>query len=81
MRSIEELTPRMVRVTLGGGELEGLEVAQPAASVRLLIPFPSEPLVIPTWTGNEFLAMSGDKEEGVVDADAEADHRTHLRSP
>lgn len=49
----------MARVTLGGRELQGLEVAQPAASVRLLIPFPDEALVIPEWTGNEFLMDDG----------------------
>ena len=36
----EALSPRMVRITLAGGELEGLLVEQPAASVRLLLPSP-----------------------------------------
>ncbi len=50
----------MVRVTLAGGELEGLIVDEPAASVRLLLPSPgaNEP-VIPTWKGNEFLLPDG----------------------
>ena len=50
----------MVRLTLTGGELEGLLVDEPAASVRLLLPSPgtNEP-VIPTWKGNEFLLPDG----------------------
>jgi NADPH-dependent ferric siderophore reductase len=49
-----------VRVTVGGSELEGLVVDQPAASVRLLLPSPgSRGLVMPTWNGNEFLLADG----------------------
>jgi NADPH-dependent ferric siderophore reductase len=56
------LTPRMVRVTVGGAELEGLVVEQPAASVRLLIPGPgAKELVIPAWNGNEFLLPDGSR--------------------
>ena len=49
----------MVRITLAGRELEGLVVDQPAASVRLVVPWPGEDLVIPDWTGNEFLLPDG----------------------
>ena len=40
VRRVERVSPRMVRVTLAGPELEGLTVEQPAASVRLLLPSP-----------------------------------------
>lgn len=50
----------MGRVTLGGPELEGLIVEQPAASVRVLLPPPDGgELVIPDWAGNEFLLPDG----------------------
>jgi NADPH-dependent ferric siderophore reductase len=52
------VTPHLVRVTLGGTELAGLEPGLPAASVRLLVP-PRGELVIPAWTGNEFLLPDG----------------------
>jgi len=48
----------MTRVVLGGAELEGFSVDDPAASVRLLLPVDGE-LVIPTWRGNEFLNSDG----------------------
>jgi NADPH-dependent ferric siderophore reductase len=60
---VTPITPRLVRVTVGGPELEGLVVEQPAASVRLLIPqvgMASE-LVMPTWHGNEFLLKDGSR--------------------
>ena len=57
---VESVTPRLIRVTVGGAELEGLVVEQPAASVRLLLPAPgSAELVFPTWNGNEFLLPDG----------------------
>lgn len=60
VRRVEQLTPRMTRVTVGGDELDGLTVEQPAASVRLLLPSPeSDELVVPTWEGNEFLLPDG----------------------
>jgi NADPH-dependent ferric siderophore reductase len=58
----EERTPRLVRVTLGGDELAGMTVDQPAASVRLLLPPPGRPdLVMPAWNGNEFLHADGSR--------------------
>lgn len=59
---VTSLTPRMVRVTVGGAELEGLAVEQPAASVRLLIPGAgARELVMPAWNGNEFLLPDGSR--------------------
>lgn len=56
VRRIESASPRLVRVTFAGQELDDLTVEQPAASVRLLISAPGAPeLVMPTWNGNEFL--------------------------
>jgi NADPH-dependent ferric siderophore reductase len=60
--AVTSLTPRMVRVTVGGPELEGLVVEQPAASVRLLLPGAgARELVMPTWNGNEFLLPDGSR--------------------
>lgn len=55
------LSSRMVSMTLAGPELVGLEVEEPGASVRLLLPGPDSrrPLEIPTWHGNEFLNADG----------------------
>jgi NADPH-dependent ferric siderophore reductase len=61
VRTVRTLTPRMVRVTFGGEQLAGLEVDQPAASIRLLLPSPGAGLVIPTWSGNEFLLDDGSR--------------------
>src|SRR4051794_18944218 len=56
----EALTPRMVRVTLGGPELAAFERPQPAASIRLLVPeSPDHELVLPAWAGNEWLLPDG----------------------
>jgi NADPH-dependent ferric siderophore reductase len=56
----EALSSRLRRVTLSGAELDGLVVAQPAASVRLLIPEPgTDELVMPEWNGNVFLLPGG----------------------
>jgi NADPH-dependent ferric siderophore reductase len=60
VRRVERLGPRMVRVTLAGDELAGLIVEKPAASVRMLLPSPgTAELVVPEWTGNEFLLPDG----------------------
>jgi NADPH-dependent ferric siderophore reductase len=60
VRRVERVTPRLVRVTFAGPELEGLTIEQPAASVRLLLPSPgARELVMPTWNGNEFLLPDG----------------------
>jgi NADPH-dependent ferric siderophore reductase len=56
----ELLTPRLVRVTFTGDALDGFVLAEPAASVRVLLPSPgSEHLVMPAWNGNEFLLPDG----------------------
>jgi len=60
VRRIEPLSPRLLRVTLAGPELQGLTVEHPAASVRLLLPSSaSGELVFPAWNGNEFLLPDG----------------------
>jgi NADPH-dependent ferric siderophore reductase len=59
---VTALTPRLIRVTVGGPELDGLVIEQPAASVRLLLPSPgTRELVMPTWNGNEFLLPDGSR--------------------
>ena len=59
---LQWLGPRLIRVTVDGGELAGFEIEQPAASIRLLIPAPgSTELVIPRWNGNEFLLDDGSR--------------------
>jgi len=59
---VTTVTPRLIRVTVGGPELDGLVIDQPAASVRLLLPSPgSRELVMPTWHGNEFLLPDGSR--------------------
>src|SRR5438270_2603456 len=60
VRAVDRLGPRMVRVTFGGDDLEGFAVDEPAASVRLLVPSPgADELVMPAWTGNEYLLPDG----------------------
>ena len=51
---------RMVRLTLTGAELAGLDIGLPAASIRILLPRPpSDDVVLPVWNGNEFLDEDG----------------------
>jgi NADPH-dependent ferric siderophore reductase len=60
VRRVEPVTPRLVQVTFGGDDLAGLTVAEPAASVRLLLPSVDRgPLEIPVWNGNEFRLRDG----------------------
>ena len=54
VRTVAPVTARLVRVTLGGDELEGFALEAPAASVRLLL---SDE--VPVWHGNEFLLADG----------------------
>ena len=62
VRRVERAGPRLARVTLGGPELDGLAVDQPAASVRVLLPPPgSTELVVPAWTGNEYRLPDGSR--------------------
>jgi NADPH-dependent ferric siderophore reductase len=50
-------------MTLQGPELSRLEVTQPASSVRMLLPGPTEPgeLELPGWEGNQFLLADGSR--------------------
>jgi NADPH-dependent ferric siderophore reductase len=60
VRRVEHSSPRLVRVTLSGPDLEGMTVEEPAASVRLLLPASgTDDLVMPRWNGNEFLLPDG----------------------
>jgi NADPH-dependent ferric siderophore reductase len=64
VRSASHRTPRLLRLVLEGPELDGLEVNEAAASVRLLAPSPGTDragLVIPEWNGNEFLLPDGSR--------------------
>ena len=62
VRRVLPVTPRLLRVTLGGPELEGFHVDLPAASVRVLLPAPgTDELVMPAWNGNEFLLPDGSR--------------------
>jgi NADPH-dependent ferric siderophore reductase len=62
VRRIERLTRLMTRVTFAGRDLEGLDIEEPAASVRLLLPKPGTgELVVPEWNGNEFLLPDGSR--------------------
>lgn len=52
----------MNRVSLSGRDLDGFDIVQPAASVRLLLPSPgADELVVPTWRDNEFLLPDGSR--------------------
>ncbi|MEZ5166588.1 MAG: siderophore-interacting protein [Acidimicrobiales bacterium] len=57
--STEPLSPRLYRVELEGPELGELVPPEPAGSVRLFVPGPAKPFVLPTWNGNEFLDADG----------------------
>src|SRR5206468_1204015 len=60
VRETQHVSPRLMRMTLGGSEFAGFALAEPAASVRLLLPAPdSNGLIMPTWNGNEFLLADG----------------------
>lgn len=62
VRTITHLSPHMARVTLAGQELQGFDVPESAASIRLLLPAPgSDELVMPAWNGNEFLLPGGER--------------------
>ena len=60
VRRVGDVSPRLVRITFAGPDLESLTVEHPAASVRLLLPWPgTQELVVPSWNGNEFLLPDG----------------------
>jgi len=57
---VVDRSDRLVRLTLAGPALAGLDIGLPAASVRLLVPDdPSRPADLPIWNGNEFLRSDG----------------------
>lgn len=52
----------MLRIVLGGQELDGFTIEAPASSVRLLLPpAGTDILEIPTWTGNQFELATGER--------------------
>jgi NADPH-dependent ferric siderophore reductase len=55
------LTPRMVRLTLAGADVDALAPELPAASVRLLLPTGGGGVVVPEWDGNVFLLPDGSR--------------------
>ncbi len=62
VRSVRPLSPKMVRVVLGGDELDGFAIESPASSVRLLLPPPGQrTLVMPSWNGNQFELTDGSR--------------------
>jgi NADPH-dependent ferric siderophore reductase len=62
VRSISSLSARMLRVVLGGDELDGFAIDAPALSVRLLLPPPGHDAIeMPSWTGNQFELASGER--------------------
>lgn len=62
VRSTEKLSSRMLRVVLGGDELDGFAIEAPASSVRLLLPpAVGDELVMPQWSGNQFELPGGER--------------------
>lgn len=52
----------MLRIVLGGDELDGFAIESPASSVRLLLPpAGADVLEMPTWTGNQFELATGER--------------------
>lgn len=52
----------MLRIVLGGDELDGFAIESPASSVRLLLPPDGlDEIVMPTWTGNQFELPGGER--------------------
>jgi NADPH-dependent ferric siderophore reductase len=51
----------MRRFVLGGAELTGFSMDEPAASVRLLLPRADGTLEMPEWTGNQFELADGSR--------------------
>jgi NADPH-dependent ferric siderophore reductase len=52
----------MRRIVVGGRALDGLEIGEPAASVRVLFPPPgADALGMATWTGNQFELPTGER--------------------
>jgi NADPH-dependent ferric siderophore reductase len=59
---VEDVSPRLTRVTIRGAALAGFPEPEPAASVRLLLPpTGADELVVPAWNGNEFLVADGSR--------------------
>ena len=63
--------PRIAMTTVPPAKIDGLAGGRDGAAGRLLDGHP----------GRQVLAVAGDEEQRVVDADAEADHGCQLRRP
>lgn len=62
VRRVEDLTPRLRRIVVGGPELAGFDEPDPASSIRLLLPpRGGTAVVMPTWNGNEFVLPGGER--------------------
>lgn len=62
VRRVTDLTPHMRRVVLGGPELVGFDDPGPASSVRLLLPpRGADTIVMPRWTGNDWVLPDGER--------------------
>ena len=62
VQAVTALTPHMLRLTLGGRELEGLPVGLPTGNIRVLLPPEgSTAVVLPGWNGNEFRYADGSR--------------------
>ena len=59
--SRDELSPRMLRLTIEGECLREVEVTQPGTSIRFVVPWPGSELELPEWQGNEFLLADGSR--------------------
>jgi NADPH-dependent ferric siderophore reductase len=59
--SRDELSPRMLRLTLEGECLRDVEVTEPGTSIRFVVPWPGSELELPEWQGNEFLLADGSR--------------------
>lgn len=57
---VQDLTPRLRRLTLGGPALAGLPAGLPAASIRVLLPRSGSD-ELPRWEGNEFRWPDGSR--------------------
>jgi NADPH-dependent ferric siderophore reductase len=59
--SREELSPRMLRLTIDGDCLRNVAVTQAGTSIRFVVPWPGCDLELPQWQGNEFLLADGSR--------------------
>ncbi|MCY4623629.1 MAG: siderophore-interacting protein [Chloroflexi bacterium] len=61
VRRVERITPRMVRITLGGRQLKGFQSKGPAEHVRIFMPDPETGELLMPVEGPEGLAFPADR--------------------